>query len=76
MNFFVTFPKLFNLTGGQTDRHTDRHTDRQTDRQTDEKSNDGSLIYKVFEDILAYFKIFLKMTYTTRQDKNMMLMGQ
>ena len=63
-------------TDRQTDTQTDRQTHRQTDRQTDEKSNDGSLIYKVFEDISAYFKIFLKMTYTTRQDKNMMLMGQ
>ena len=35
MNFFVTFPKLFNLTGGQTDTQTDRQTHRQTDRQTD-----------------------------------------
>ena len=58
MNFFVTFPKLFNLTGGQTDT------------QTDKKSNDGSLIHKVFKDILACSKFFLKMTYTTRQDKH------
>ena len=61
MNFFVTFPKHFNL-----------QVDRQTHRQTDEKTNDGSFIYKVFEDILAYFKIFFEddLYYQTGQTHN------